>query len=260
MNSSNETSPRPAFQTDLGTTPLPEMLVTINRYKAPGLLECRRGAEVKEIFVDRGHIVFATSNQVRDSLGDKLLAEKKITHEQYDESVRRLVSTGKRQGTILTEMKVLEPDDMARAVREQIELIIWSVFSWDSGEVIFTPGREKHREFVKVDIPIPEAVVRGVRQMPDAKALVAKLGTKTTILERAEVNYDELSLDADETQLLDAVDGKRTLVELINSSPLSASMNARILYAFFALQMIVPKASSKVKVTVRTDGDTYSSQ
>src|SRR5207237_6652069 len=121
MASDNEQSPRsPVYQTDIAETPLPEILVTIHRYKAPGVIECRRGNELKEIFLDRGQIIFATSNQVRDSLGDKLLREGKITQEQYDESVRRLVSTRKRQGTILTEMNVLAPAEMVKAVREQI--------------------------------------------------------------------------------------------------------------------------------------------
>jgi hypothetical protein len=252
MTSTRESS-RPTFQTDLGSNPLPEILVTINRYKAPGLLECRRGTEMKEIFVDRGHIIFATSNQIRDSLGDKLLAEGKISREQYDESVRRLVATGKRQGTILTEMQILDPTDMVIAVRQQIEQIIWSVFVWDSGDVTFTPGREKHREFVKVDIPIPLAVLQGVRQMPDAKALVAKLGTKTTVFTRTETTHENLCDDEDEQRLLAAVDAKRTLYDLVNTPPLSPAMNARILYAYWALQMIAMKAARKVKVHVRTN-------
>lgn len=253
-------SERAVYQTDLTQTPLPEILVTIHRYKAPGVLDCRRGTEQKEIFLDRGHIVFATSNQVRDSLGDKLLAEGKITQEQYDESVRRLVSTKKRQGTILTEMRAISQTDMTSAVREQIQEIIWSVFAWDSGTVSFTPGRDKHREFVKIDISIPQAVIESTRRMPDAKSLVARLGTKSTVFARGTVTYGELRLDSDEQRLLDAVDGKRALIDLINTPPLPAAMNARILYAFKALQLITPKATSKVKVQVRTDGGSFSAR
>ncbi len=260
MTPTNEPSSRPVYQTDLGTTPLPDILVTIHRYKAPGVLECRRGGELKEISVDRGHIIFATSNQIRDSLGDTLLATGKITREQYDESVRRLVATGKRQGTILTEMRVLESIDMVAAVRQQIQQIIWSVFSWDSGNVSFTPGRDKHREFIKLDIPIPQAVMQGVRQMPDAKALVAKLGTKATVFVRTDTSYEELTLDADEQRLLDSIDGKRPLYEVINTPPLPANMNARVLYAFSALQLITVKPSRKVKVRVRTDGGSYTAE
>lgn len=249
---------RPVYETDLAQTPLPELLVTVYRYKAPGTLECRRGNELKEIFLDRGHIVFAASNQVRDSLGDRLLNEGRITREQYDESVRRLLSGGQRQGTILTEMRVLDAPSMAEAVREQIEEIVWSVFGWDGGTARFTPGRDRHGEFVRLDIAIPNAVVEGVRHMPDAKMLLARIGTKTTVVARTELQLGELSLDEDEQHLLDAIDGKQALGDLVNRPPLAAGVNARLLYAFFVLGLIAVKAPRGLKVKVSTAGGKHS--
>ncbi len=262
MASPDEKSPpsKPVYQTDIATTPLPEILVTIHRYKAPGAVECRRGNELKEIILDRGQIIFATSNQIRDSLGDKLLREGKITQEQYDESVRRLVSTGKRQGTILTEMNVIATEELFAALREQILDLVWSVFAWDAGTVAFTPGRHKQQEFVKIDIPIPQAIIQGIRRVPDAKPFVARLGTKSTILVRTKHPLDELTLDADEQRLLEAADGTRALYDLINLPPLSAPSNARILYGLLALQLIAPKSAERIKMNIRTPGDTYSSK
>ncbi len=250
----------PVYQTDLAQIPLPEILVTVHHHKVPGSIECRRGNELKEIFVDRGMIVFATSNQVRDSLGDKLLREGKITRAQYDESVRRLLSTGERQGTILTEMNVIHPDILFSTLREQILEIVWSVMSWDAGTVAFRPGRTRQHEFIKVDVPILQCVLQGVRRMPDPKALVARLGTKATVLLRTDKPVEDFTLDQDEQNLLDRIDGKRTLYDAINTHPLGPAVNARILYAFLALQLIATKAPEPVKVRIHTDGDTFSSK
>jgi len=254
------TSAKPVYQTDIATTPLPEILVTIHRYKAPGVIECQRGNEKKEIYLDRGQIIFATSNQVRDSLGDKLLREGKITQEQYEESVRLLVSTGKCQGTILTEMNVIAPDQLVVALQQQILDVVWSVFAWDAGAVSFTPGRHKQQEFVKIDIPILQAILQGVRRVPDPKPLMAHLGTKTTILVRTDKPLDELQLDENEHRLLLSCDGKRALVDLISIGPLSAANNAKILYAFVALQLIATKTPERIKMNVRTAGDTFSNK
>ncbi|MEO6486809.1 MAG: DUF4388 domain-containing protein [Thermoanaerobaculia bacterium] len=245
-------SARPVHQTDLDQTPLPDILVKIHRYKAPGTIECRRGNEVKEIFLDGGHITFATSNQVRDSLGDRLLNEGHITRDQYEDSVRRLVSTGKRQGTILTEMRVVSPDVMLEAVREQIQEILWSIFAWEGGTISFTPGRHKHHEFVKLDIPIPQALIEGVRHISDAKPLLARLGAKATVMARTSAPMTELILDEDELALLDAVDGTRVLFELVNLPPLAVGVNARLLYAFATLGLIAEKPDGRIKVQVRS--------
>lgn len=251
MTDLNPSSARPVYETDLTQTPLPEILVTIYRHKAPGVLECHRGNESKEIFVDRGHIVFATSNQVCDSLGARLLNEGLITRDQYDESVRRLVATHKRQGTILTEMRVLDPASMLSAVREQIQEIVWSVFAWDGGTVRFIPGRDRHREFIKLDISIPQAIIEGVRHMPDAKALLARVGTRVTAMARTGESVPELELDEDEQNLLQAVDGRRPLHEIVALPPLSAGVNARLLYAFRVMNLIDAKASGAVRVKMK---------
>jgi len=241
-------STTPLYQTDLGQTPLPEILVKIHRYKAPGVVECRRGDELKRVFLDRGHVIFATTNQITESLGDRLVREGRLTQEQYDESVRRLKQTQKRHGVTLVEMGLLTHEELFVFVREQIQDILWSVFTWSSGAVSFTPGRDKNLEFVKVDISVPEAILHGVRRMPDARTLVARLGTKATVFERTGETVEELTLNQDEQHLLDSVDGKHALVDLVNIPPLAASENARVLYAFHALQLIAPKAHIKVQI------------
>jgi len=244
-------SATPLYQTDLAQTPLPEILVKIHRYKAPGVVECRRGTELKRVFLDHGRVIFAATNQITESLGDRLMREGRLTQEQYDESVRRLKLTQKRHGVTLVEMGLLTHEELFHVVREQIQEILWSIFTWTSGAVAFTPGRDKNLEFVKVDVPIPEAILHGVRRMPDARMLVARLGTKATVFERTNVAVEDLRLTEDEQGLLDKVDGKHALVDLVNTPPLSASENARILYAYHALQLIAPKQPIKVQIPAR---------
>ncbi|HKO54831.1 MAG TPA: DUF4388 domain-containing protein, partial [Thermoanaerobaculia bacterium] len=221
-NDGPESSPTPLYQSDLAQTPLPEILVTIHRYRAPGIVECRRGAEVKSIYLEGGEIIYASSNQIRDSLGDQLLRQGRISQEQYDESVRLLATTGKRQGTILTEMRALDPRELFVMLHEHIRGILWSVFGWDFGTVSFRPGRDKHLEFVKVQIPVPQALMEGIRRMPDPRALVARLGAKATLFDKTGAVVHGLTLDADEQRLLDLVDGRRTLYELTQTPSLPA--------------------------------------
>ena len=247
----------PLYQTDIAQTPLPEVLVKIHRYRAPGRLDCRRGDEVKRIYLERGDIIFATTNKLSESLGDVLLSGGHITRQQYDESLLRVRETGKRHGTVLVEMKILTSEELFHAVRDHIQGILWSVFSWGFGSVGFTPGRDKRLEFIKVEIPIPQAVMQGVRHMPDARGLVARLGSKSTMYGQTGLQVSGLTLRPDEQALLDAVDGRRVLYELVNTPPLSAGDNARILYALMVLGLIAPREPRQIKVQLRTDGGQY---
>lgn len=244
----------PLYQTDLVLTPLPEILVKIHRYKAPGRIECRRDDEKKRIYLEHGQIIFATTNQRTESLGDRLLASGRITREQYDESLRVAGDTERRHGLAMVELGIITADEMFVAVREQIESIVWSIFGWTSGTASFTPGRDKHLEFVKVEMPVPRTILRGVRQMPDARGIVARLGSRTTLFERTVPELDPPELDADEARLYDAVDGKRSLGDLVSLPPLSSGDNARILYAFLLLGMIAPRTPRPITVQIKTDG------
>lgn len=238
------------YQSDLSQTPLPEILVTIHRYKAPGVVECQRSGVTKRIYLDRGNVIWAATNQTSESLGDKLLAAGRISRQQYLSSLAESRKSAKRHGVTLVEMGILTAEELFFVVREQVEAILWSLFAWDSGTVKFVPGRDKHTEFVKVDIPIPRAIMNGIRHMTDARPLVARLGTKTTLFEPNPATQDFLT--AEEHNVLATVDGKKMLYELVNTPPLSPGENARILYGLFALQLIAPKQPRGIKVQLKT--------
>jgi hypothetical protein len=251
--SEHPTPRRGEFRSDLAQTPLPEVLVTIYRYKVPGIIECTREGEEKKIFIDEGNIIFATSNLISDSLGDRLLNEGKISIEQYRESVRRLnKESGKRQGSILVEMRALEPKDLFIAVREQVESIVWSIFDWENGSVVFTPGRDKQTEFIKLTLPIPAAIFEGVQRLKEAKRLIARIGNKTTVLERTETAATDLTPGPTHTQILDSVDGKKTLYELISLPYGSPSEIAKTLYSLFAFKLIAVKPQKQIKIQLKT--------
>lgn len=241
----------PLYQTDLTQTPFPDILVKIFRYKAPGQIECRRAEMVKRVYLERGHIIFATTNQIVESLGDRLVSSNRISVEQYNASLRNVRETGKRHGAVLVEMALLTPEELFVAVREQIEDILWSIFAWDFAHITFTPGRDKHLELVRIEIPVPYAVLGGVRHMPDPRALLARMGTRTTLLERSKEPLEDLkdvTLAPDEEELLAAATGKVPLSDLVNTGVNSASDNARILYGLYALGLVAPKEHVKVQV------------
>jgi len=242
-------SPKFEFAGNLARTPLPEILATIFRYKAPGVIECKRDSEVKQIHIDDGCIVFASSSLRSDSLGDRLLGRGAITLQQYDESARRL-GDGKRQGAILVEMDAIQPKDLFVEVREQVQAIVWSIFDWEDGSVSFRPGRDRQTEFIKLTIPIPRAVLQGARAMRDARRLIARVGSKTTILEKSDDRHEGLSLLPDEEALLESVNGRLALGELTALPPNDPATNAKILYGFFVLKIVRLKERIKVQVPV----------
>jgi hypothetical protein len=229
------------------------MLVTIHRYKAPGVIGCVLGDQVRRIYIDGGNIIFATSNNLDDSLGVRLMRKGLITRAQFDESVRILKQSGaKRQGAILVEMRAIEPKVLFDEVRDQVLEIVWTVFEWNAGTVSFEPGKPLTQEFIKLNLPTRRAVMQGVRRVKDARTLVARIGKKATVLQKvSNADFANLSLLPEEQVQYDLVDGRKAFIDLIQLGPLAPAENAKIVYALFALKLIAVRESSGVKVQVR---------
>ena len=247
------------YRGSLAETPLPEMLATIHRYRVPGVMEVRAGDVTKRVYIVDGDVIFASSSDRSESLGDFLVRSGRISKAQYRVSCDEMTrSPGKRHGTILVEMGFLKPEELGPAVREQVQEVLWSLFDWEEGAVSFKVGRFRDEEVFKIKIPTPRAIVSGCRRISDGKRVTARLGGRSTVLRRLPFpeHLSGLRLEPGERQLLEMVDGKRTLVGLCQEGPYSAGVNARLLYAFLALQLVERKGEGGgIRIQVRRSED-----
>jgi len=245
---------RHIYSGELAETPLPEMLATIHRYRVPGVLEAVIGDVSKKVYIVEGDIIFASSTNRAESLGDMLLTAGRLTHEQYRASTLLLLDNPrKRHGQVLVEMGILTEAEMRAAVLEQVQRIVWSLFDVDEGRVTFTLGEERADEVYKLRIPTPRAILHGCKTVADPRRLLARLGSKTTVLGRPPMpeHLTGFALEVGEEQLLNLVDGKRTLFELCEQGPFSAALNARVLYAFFCLGLVRKERDGTAPIKVQ---------
>jgi hypothetical protein len=228
------------YRGDLAQTALPEILYTIDRFQVPGVIEASREGVVKQVYIKEGNVVHAISTDRNDSLGAYLQRSGVITPEVYLATMKERERTNKRYGVLLIEGGLLSPAEVYRAIRKQIEAIVWSLFYWHDGSVIFSIGEFHEPDSVRIQIPMRQVILQGIKRAPDAKTLVARLGRKETVYEPCYKTEQliELALDGDEYKLLSLVDGRRTLYDICIQGPHSAAENGKVLYAFQILQLV----------------------
>ena len=234
------------YRGDLAKTTLPEMLYTIDRFQVPGVAEAKQGRVIKRVYLRGGYIIHASSTDRADSLGAHLLQKKSVRREIVEELSTKRRHSNKRLGVMLLEQGLLSPAQVLRAIREQIEAIVWSLFFWEEGEVTFGVGELKAGDMVQIQLPIQQCIIQGIRQAPDAKLMVSRMGQRDTVLEPCFEIEDlvETGLDVGDFQLLQSVDGKKTLYELCSQGPKPAADIAKMLYAFQILHLICPKGQA----------------
>lgn len=216
------------------------MLFTIDRFQVPGVIEVSRDDIVKRVFLKEGNVIHATSTDRQDSLGDFLHQAGKLTMEVFAATMREREKLNKRYGALLVERRILPPDVVYQAIREQIESIVWSLFYWEQGKVTFSIGEFKEAGMMRIQLPMRQVILQGIKRAPNARMLLNRLGRKETMFAPSFSIEDiiELAMNDDEYELLSLVNGRRSLYQICSKGPFAPPENAKLLYAFQVLQLI----------------------
>ncbi|HEV8609692.1 MAG TPA: DUF4388 domain-containing protein [Thermoanaerobaculia bacterium] len=243
------------YRGDLRVTPLPEILATIERYRVPGALSVTRDNAHRRIYLDRGLVVFATSDEREVRLGNYLIRHGTLPEDAVANAEARLAGDGIRLGQILVRLELLDQATLDAAVADQVREILWGAFDWDSGEVVFEVGARRSDETIRIDLPIVEVIVEGVRRAASVRRFVDRMGSGHGVLEQAEAPLAPGLFSPDEIALRGLVDGRLPVQVLCQKGPGSVAENARLLYAFFCLDLVrVKEASGVKKVQWKTEG------
>jgi len=228
------------YRGDLSQTALPEMLAIIDRTRVAGVIEAVSGEFSKKIYLDHGSVVHAASTDLADSLGSYLRRTGKLSEAQFQGAMRKRSEVSRRLGEIVIEQGLLTPAQVYQAIREHVEAILWSLFSWEKGDVSFSIGQPDLTGIVRIQIPLRQVILQGVVRAANARSLVQRMGGRDARFEPV-FRYEDLievALDGEGWALLSRVDGRQTLYELCTNGPASAAESARLLYAFSVLGLI----------------------
>jgi hypothetical protein len=146
-------------------TPLPVILESLQKEKATGTLTVSCRGVDRCIYIKDGQIIFATSSDVHDRLGETLVKEGMISREKL-ETALKLYSKNvgfKKLGAILVENGFISPKDLFSGLKAQVKGIIYNIFLWDDAEYRFE--RRFPADIIKLQINLQELLTEIIHRM-----------------------------------------------------------------------------------------------
>ncbi len=159
---------------DVRAFSLADVLGWIHAASKSGFLAFDNGDHSKNVYLHRGEVVFAASNQKVDRLGECLLRAGTIAPEQYREA-KKAYTESVHFGKVLVEKGFLSPQEIWNGVKHQVEEIVRSLFSYGAGTVLFWEGEVRPDNVVRLALPTQRLVAEGLRRRDDLLKLVVHL-------------------------------------------------------------------------------------
>jgi hypothetical protein len=159
---------------DVQSFPLADLLSLVHSSGKSGFLVFSKEAVVKSVYLSRGEVVFASSNQQSDRLGESLMRDGLITLDQLRDTESRWSPT-ERFGKILVESGAITARELWNGVKDQVEAIVRSLFAYTEGFVHFWEGEVEPDNVVRLSLPTRRLIAEGLEQRDELLRFVAHL-------------------------------------------------------------------------------------
>jgi curved DNA-binding protein CbpA len=242
-----------AFKGNLRDFVFAEILIGINRSAGTGSIEIKKGLLARNIFIDKGDVVFAVSNDKNDHLGERLVKKGKITLIEFDNASHLLRKTGKRLGKILVELGYLAPSELYQEVRQQIEDIIISHFQWEEGEFEFKESPIPSDEVIPLKISTANIIYRGVKKIDNFELIKQMCPSADDILNASHNPvriFQSLNLEDTDKKILSYINGIYPLKTILSLSPLPNFETLKTLSALISIGLIYVKEERDAPMTL----------
>ncbi len=112
----------------------------IHHERRTGVLRVSNNQVAKNIYFLKGNLIDVRSEpfQPSECLGRVLQRAGKLDQNAVVESLRRKKAHGTLQGQELVKMGLMSPGFIDEALRAQIEVKLYDIMEWDSGQMVFT--------------------------------------------------------------------------------------------------------------------------
>ncbi len=204
----------------------------------------------KKIFFRNGRVISSASNDPREYLGQFLMSHGYLTEPELKKAMEVQLQSRILLGKILVMIDVISEPDLQRFMRLKAEEEIYDIFLWNDGEFHFLDDELPQMEMIPLQVDVTGIIMEGTRRVDEWARIRETIPNEAVIpLLMKEVDYADL--EEVEEPIVRAIDGKRTIADIIlesRSSSFTVSSTVSSLVRHGSARLVDPTTQKLQKV------------
>jgi CheY-like chemotaxis protein len=241
---------REALAGDISIVSIAEILQLLDLQRQSGALSMfTKHAEVT-LYIEKGRVDFASSRGMRGEflLGRYLVDVGAVTRDELNNVLEHRAGNKRLLGELLVQLGMATEEQVKRALVRQTSELLYEAVRWNVGRFSFTVGAlNPAASKAALGMETGALVMEGFRRVDEWRLIEGSfdfdevLYQDTVALERL---GEEANLTRQERTVLEAIDGERTIREIVDSLNISSFDLCKILYQFLNSRLVRRKAAA----------------
>jgi len=234
----------------LSVIPTGEVLTILSSQRQSGTLTMSKNAAKVDVFFKGGQVVMATAAGISDEylLGRYVIELELMTKDELDEFIAGLPPRSHLLGLQLVKSGRLTLEQVKTAMAKQTREICYELLNWRTGKFTFVSTRDLPAiaEEAGLDLSVDAILLEGFRRVDDWHLIEQEIDDFEVVLLR---NDDAINLVGrnklvrEELTVLELVNGRNSIRDVIRQSRMSSFDVTKLLYRLLSAKLIRKKVS-----------------
>ena len=208
-----------------------DLLQWLSLGQKTGTLVLSRGSVQKKVYFRKGRVISSASNDPREYLGQFLISHGFLTEPELKKAMEVQQSSGILIGKILVMIEVISEKDLLRLMRLKAEEEIYDIFLWKEGEFHFLDEELPEQQLIPLQVDVTGIIMEGTRRVDEWSRIREVVPDEAQVPVMAKTVPPTSDLDEAQRTVVQAIDGKRTIAEIVLESRSSGFLVCSTLYS-----------------------------
>jgi DNA-binding response OmpR family regulator len=230
---------------DLRVVPMAEVLQLLDAQKQAGVIEIERAGSVIDVCFRAGRVDLAIARGVPEEflLGRFIVESDLMTQHDLDGFLESRAPGTKLNGAQLVKLGYISESDLKSVLARQTRELIYEALRWRFGAFRFTRTRDLPAAAVEASLglDVEGILMEGFRRVDEWHLIEREVDDFETVFLRNEDAVAQMGrgrLTREELAVLELVNGKNTVKEIIRSSRMGSFEVSKMLFRLLSIKLI----------------------